>query len=86
MDFLVVAVVIVLFVLGLLVVIAGFSDRGRTPTGHDRRANFPVVHWAIRDPFREQDGGPTVGSRHPSQIAVGVALMLLAVVIAIVAI
>ena len=86
MDFLVVAVVVVLFVLGLLVVIDGFSDRGRTPTGQDQRAKFPVVHWAIRDPFRTQDGGPTVGSRHASRIAVGVALMLFAVVIAIVAI
>ena len=64
MDSLMVVVVIVLFVLGLLVVVDGFSDRGRTPTGQDRRAKFPVVHWAIRDPFRTQDGGLTAGSRH----------------------
>jgi hypothetical protein len=82
MDFLVVVVVVVLFVLGLLVVVSGFSDRGRTPSGTDL-PTFQVGNWMIRDPFRRPD---PAGSRHPSQIAVGVALMLLAVVIAIVAI
>jgi hypothetical protein len=86
MDFLFAVIVVVLFVLGLLVVIDGFSDRGRTPTGQDRRDKFPVVHPLIRDPFRTQDGDPSVESRHKTQIALGVALMLLAVVIAIVAI
>jgi hypothetical protein len=37
MDFLVVVVVVVLFVLGLLVVVDGFSDRGRTPSGTELR-------------------------------------------------
>jgi hypothetical protein len=79
MDFLVVIVVVILFGLGLLVVVDGFSDRGRTPGGTDDR----TFHGSIRDPLWTPD---PPGSRHPREIAVGGALMLLAVGVAIVAI